>query len=199
MSKPGPEEDELKPSDAGYQITAKKSVQEYANLDAEDESLRKWKESLGIKGDAAPAGPKDDPRKVVVLSLALEVPGRQDVVMDVSSPAAIAKLQASKPIVIKEGATYQLKLRFKIQHEIVTGLKYLHVVKRLGVAVDKAEEMVGSYGPQEAAYEKKFPAEEAPSGMMARGTYDVRSAFIDDDKVRHLEWAWKMEIKKDWS
>lgn len=175
-----------------------------------------YKQSLGIKSDAAAASSSDDPRKVVVISLAMEVAGRPDIVMDVSTPgaccfgrfkrpnemfpfsfflvphlsAAVAKLQQAKPVVIKEGTTYTLKLTFKIQHEIVTGLKYLHVVKRMGLAVDKAEEMVGSYGPQVASYEKRFPPDEAPSGMMARGTYDVRSAFIDDDNVRHLEWTW---------
>jgi hypothetical protein len=50
----------------------------------------------------------------------------------------------------------------RIQHDVVSGLKYLHVVKRSGIkgtslptrvvltiffTVDKMEEMVGSYGP----------------------------------------------------
>lgn len=60
------------------------------------------------------------------------------------------------------------------------------------------EEMVGSYGPNAEAYTKKFPLEEAPSGMIARGSYAVRSRFIDDDKVCHLEWDWTFSIKKDW-
>lgn len=38
-----------------------------------DESLRKWKESLGLKAGATASS---DPRKVVVLSLAMEVAGR---------------------------------------------------------------------------------------------------------------------------
>ena len=32
----------------GYKITEKKSIQEYQNLDANDESLKRWKESLGL-------------------------------------------------------------------------------------------------------------------------------------------------------
>lgn len=40
--------------------------------------------------------------------------------------------------------------------------------------VDKTEEMIGSYGPSAEAYEKKFLAEEAPSGMLARGHYDAK-------------------------
>ena len=46
---------------AGYKPTAAKSVDEYAKMDAEDESLARWKASLGIAPGAstAPAsGPK---------------------------------------------------------------------------------------------------------------------------------------------
>ena len=42
---------------AGYKPTAVKSIDEYANLDAEDESLARWKASLGIvPGNAAAPG-----------------------------------------------------------------------------------------------------------------------------------------------
>ena len=73
------------------------------------------------------------------------------------------------------------------------------MVKRAGIKVDRAEEMVGSYGPAADPYEKKFPMEEAPSGMLARGTYHVVSRFVDDDKTVHLEWKWSFAIKKDWN
>jgi hypothetical protein len=45
---------------AGYAPGAKKSLAEYAQLDAEDESLARWKASLGIQAGAAgvPMGPK---------------------------------------------------------------------------------------------------------------------------------------------
>lgn len=45
---------------AGYKPGAAKSVDEYAKLDAEDESLARWKASLGIvPGASGPAtGPK---------------------------------------------------------------------------------------------------------------------------------------------
>jgi hypothetical protein len=50
--------------------------------------------------------------------------------------------------------------------------------------------MIGSYAPQEKPYEKKFATEQAPSGMLARGHYVVRSKFFDDDKTVHLDWEW---------
>lgn len=43
---------------------------------------------------------------------------------------------------------------------VVSGLKYLHVVKRKGIKMDKMEEMMGSYGPSADTYEKKFLPEE---------------------------------------
>ena len=57
--------------------------------------------------------------------------------------------------------------------------KLLHVVKKMGLKVDKLEEMVGSYGPNAQPYTKTFSLEEAPSGMLARGSYAVKSRFID--------------------
>lgn len=47
----------------GYKPGEAKSADEYANLDAEDESLARWKASLGIvPGATAPAvGPKVHP------------------------------------------------------------------------------------------------------------------------------------------
>lgn len=48
--------------------------------------------------------------------------------------------------------------------------------------MDKMEQMLGSYGPQEAPYTKNFDPEESPSGLIARsGTYSVRSRVVDDD------------------
>lgn len=41
---------------AGYKPSAAKSADEYAQLDANDESLARWKASLGIVPGAATAG-----------------------------------------------------------------------------------------------------------------------------------------------
>ncbi|RIA98609.1 immunoglobulin E-set [Glomus cerebriforme] len=192
------QDDDLVPSQtAGYKVGEKKTLDEYKNLDSNDESLKKWKESLGL--NAAVTGPTDDPRRVVILQIALEVPGRDDVGLDLSTPELLENVK-NKPFTIKEGVEYRMKVKFRIQHEVVSGLKYLQVVKRKGIRVDKTEEMIGSYGPNPTSepYEKKFMTEEAPSGMLARGHYDAKSKFIDDDGVTHIEWSWSFDIKKDW-
>lgn len=76
--------------------------------------------------------------------------------------------------------------------------RYIQVAKRAGVKVDKLEQMVGSYPPSAQAMTKRFPAEEAPSGMLARGSYNCRSRLTDDDNVVHADFEWKFSIAKDW-
>ena len=58
--------------------------------------------------------------------------------------------------------------------------------------------MVGSYPPKMELQSYTTPAEDAPSGMLARGSYTIQSLFTDDDKHEHLKWEWSFEIKKDW-
>lgn len=61
--------------------------------------------------------------------------------------------------------------------------------------------MLGSYPPQEAPQEVVWPRhgwEEAPSGMLARGSYKSTIKFIDDDDVTHLQFDYGFSIKKDW-
>ncbi|PWW77685.1 rho guanidine dissociation inhibitor [Tuber magnatum] len=197
------QEDELKPSTTeGYKVGEKKSVDEYAKLDAEDESLTRWKQSLGIGVGSAGGslGKPGDKRKVVILQLCLLINGRDDVAIDLDTPEYIEKL-SGKPFTIKEGAEYRMRVRFRVQHEVISGLRYLQLVKRKGIKVDKSEEMMGSYGPNTSGnpyYEKTFAEEEAPSGMLFRGSYNALSRFMDDDSNIHLEFNWSFEIKKSW-
>lgn len=85
-----------------------------------------------------------------------QVDGRADIIIDLSQPGQLENLK-SKPFTIKEGAKYRMKVKFKVQHQILSGLKYLQVVKRHGIS-QKSQEMIGSYGPNKTdmpVYEKK--------------------------------------------
>jgi len=191
--------DELATNTAeGFKVGEKKTLNELHSLDAEDESLAKWKASLGLTADAlgAPVDPNDT-RTVVIEELALEVAGRPDITVDLTLPGALATL-AKTPFIVKEGSKYEMRIKFRVQGAIISGLKYVHVVKRKGIPVDKVEEMMGSYGPRAAPHQKTLGIEEAPSGLLARGSYTAKSRFTDDDKNTHLEFDWVIEIKKDW-
>lgn len=82
------------------------------------------------------------------------------------------------PFVLKEGTNYKIELKFRVQHELVTGLKHVNTVYRKGIRVDKEETMIGSFGPQEQPHVVVVPRkgwDEAPHGMMARGKYKANS------------------------
>jgi len=68
------------------------------------------------------------------------VDGRSDIVIDLSKPGALDDLN-KHPFTIKEGATFRMKARFKVQHQILSGLKYVQVVSRMGVK-NKMQEMI---------------------------------------------------------
>ncbi|ODV77078.1 E set domain-containing protein [Suhomyces tanzawaensis NRRL Y-17324] len=197
-------EDDLVPESVeGYTVGEKKTIQEYTKLDAEDESLAKWKASLGLSDDSSAYPVKaGDTRKVVVVELGLEFPEQPELKpIVINLEDADGNTIAGKEIKfsIKERAVYQLVVKFRVQHEIVTGLKYLHSVKKAGIRVEKLEEPLGSYAPNtkdKPYYERKFPEVEAPSGMLARGNYSATSKFVDDDKHTHLTVPWSFTITK---
>ena len=80
----------------------------------------------------------------MIQSLALEVEGRPDIVVDLNTPGSVEKLK-TKPFTIKEGAKFRMKATFRVQHDVLSGLKYLEVVKRKGIRVGKDEEMILSF------------------------------------------------------
>ncbi|XP_023727382.1 rho GDP-dissociation inhibitor 1 isoform X1 [Cryptotermes secundus] len=186
-------------NDSNYKPPPEKTIEEILETDKEDESLRKYKEKL--LGDAKTGivvVEPNDPRKVIVKKLALCVPERPDLELDLTGDISQLKKQV---FVIKEGVSYRIRIDFIVQREIVHGLKYVQKTYRMGMpgtVVDKMSHMVGSYPPKMEIQSYTTPAEDAPAGMMARGNYTVQSLFTDDDKHEHLKWEWSFEIKKDW-
>ncbi|EGV62917.1 rho GDP dissociation inhibitor [Yamadazyma tenuis] len=198
-----PQEDDLVPeSIEGYVVGEKKTIEEYTNLDAEDESLAKWKASLGLTADGNAYPVKaGDKRKVVIVQMSLTFPDEPElkpIVIDLEDSQGNT-LNKEIKFSIKEKSVYQLNIQFRVQHEIITGLKYLHSVKKAGIRVDKLEEPLGSYAPNttdKPYYERSFPEVEAPSGMLARGSYSATTKFVDDDKTTHLSFPWSFQITK---
>ncbi|KAJ5897807.1 Rho GDP-dissociation inhibitor [Penicillium tannophilum] len=182
----------------GFKVGEKKTLEEYQELDKDDEAMVRWKASLGLNA-GNPIGKAGDP-KCLIKSLALRVEGRDDVKIELSSPEAVQELK-NKPFTIKEGAKFHIQVVFQVNHDVLSGLKYLQVVKRKGIRVSKDEEMLGSFAPntdQKPVYTKEFAEEEAPSGMLARGSYNAVSRFLDDDDHTHLMFEWAFQITKEW-
>ncbi|KAJ9118559.1 hypothetical protein QFC22_003779 [Naganishia vaughanmartiniae] len=171
MAAPRQTEDELLPSQTeGYKVGQEKTLAELNQLD-----------------------------KVVPIALFLESPTLQTPInLDLTLGPEGLKKHKKDPITIKEGADFSVGIKFRVENQIVSGMKYIQVVKRAGMTVDKDEVMIGSYGPQKDAHTKIFASEEAPSGMMARGTYNVRSRIVDDDGTIHMDFEWAFKIAKEW-
>lgn len=110
--------------------------------DAGDESLQRYKQSLGLGGGKDLSDPSDS-RVCIILSLTMDSPGRPPVTIDLSQPGSETSLK-DKPFKIKEGAKFTMSAQFKVQHEILSGLHYVQVVKRKGIRVSKDSEMIVS-------------------------------------------------------
>ncbi|XP_046522280.1 rho GDP-dissociation inhibitor 3 [Equus quagga] len=176
-----------------YRAPGRKSLLEIQQLDPDDQSLAKYKQAL-----LGPLPPVADPSlpNVQVTRLTLmseQAPG--PITMDLTGELAALKNQV---FILKEGVDYRVKITFKVNKEIVSGLRCLHHTYRQGLRVDKAVYMVGSYGPSAQEYEFVTPVEEAPRGALVRGAYVVTSFFTDDDRTDHLSWQWGLQICRDW-
>uniref|UniRef100_A0A6I8NN86 protein disulfide-isomerase n=1 Tax=Ornithorhynchus anatinus TaxID=9258 RepID=A0A6I8NN86_ORNAN len=122
------EEEEGDEVELAYQAPEKKSLQEIQQLDKDDESLTKYKQAL-----LGPVPEVVDPSlpgvQVIRLTLVCEeAPG--PITMDLAGDLEALKNQA---FVLKEGVDYRVKISFKVNKEIVCGLKYLHHTYRKGL------------------------------------------------------------------
>ncbi|CAJ0608985.1 unnamed protein product [Cylicocyclus nassatus] len=187
-------DDESEKSESHYKAPEKKTVSEILSADQDDESLAKYKATLLGSSPVDTVVDPMDPRIVIVKSITLLVPGRDDVTMELDNPSELGDATFK----LKEGCQYRLRFDFYVQREIVTGLKYIHKVSRHGVQVLKETFMVGSYAPKQELQSYTTPVEEAPSGMLHRGKYKVKSQMTDDDGHDWLTWCWITEISKDW-
>ena len=70
----------------------------------------------------------------------IQIEGRPDIIIDLSQPGQLDTLK-DKPFNIKEGTTFRMSVRFRVQHQILSGMKYLQVVKRMGIS-SKTQEMI---------------------------------------------------------
>lgn len=73
----------------------------------------------------------------------MDAPGRPPVTIDLSAPGSETTLK-DHPFKIKEGAKFTMTATFKVQHEILSGLHYIQIVKRKGIRVSKESEMIVS-------------------------------------------------------
>lgn len=182
------------------QLKGSRNVADIMAKDAEDESLRKYKESLLGSAAHGDLGDVSDPRRLIVDEFRVVfAPEEQqeDIVHTLSTDAGIEKL-AKDGITMKEGSKFKFRISFRVQHELIAGIRYVNLVKGI-VASEREELVIGSYPPSSQTQSFEFPKwdyNEAPKGMMMRGKYKVNNSFIDSDKVTHLQFQYELNIRK---
>merc|ERR1711916_44246 len=138
--------------------------------------------------------PADDPRRVVIESMELLIKGSDTPSkMALDTPENIKKA-AETVWDIPEGSDYTILFNFRVQHEIVSGLRFNLKIKK-GPFSTTDKEMLGSYAPDGITKTHKVEAT-APSGMAKRGTYNCTGSFLDDDGNQYVTWTYKIKISK---
>jgi Rho GDP-dissociation inhibitor len=103
--------------------------------------MQRYKQSLGLGGAGKDLSDPKDPRHCIILSLTMDSEGRPPVTIDLAAKGSETTLK-DKPFKIKEGVKFSMTAKFKVQHEILSGLHYVQVVKRKGIRVSKDQEMI---------------------------------------------------------
>ncbi|OQR81610.1 rho GDP-dissociation inhibitor [Thraustotheca clavata] len=174
------------------------SVEELLCQDQEDESLQRYKATLLGAAASGDLGDVTDSRQVVVEEFKVVFEdNRQDIVYHLDTDDGIAHLM-NTPFSMEEGVKYKFAIRFRVNREIVSGLRFQNKVKKHLLAV-KEEIVLGSYAPQSTSYEFLFPRHqwtESPSGMLYRGKYRAECKFIDSENTEHLSFSYSFDIKK---
>ena len=169
----GASSDALETERDGYIAPEKKSVEELmASKEGEDEAMQKYKASL-LGAAAAGGGATDDPRRVVITQLDIVINGRDPITIDMTEEKNIG---GGLTIQLKEGCEYKTQLTFRVQNELISGLKYKNIVSRGPVPVLKVNEMLGSYGPDpKKTNQIIFPRREWEDGERHRRASNRRS------------------------
>jgi len=198
---PDGEEVKTEEKEDDYKISDKATgkVDEILQQDAEDESLRKYKEQLLGAAAHGDLGDVNDPRRVIIkeFKVTFEDSSMPDIVFNLDTPEGL-ELMSTTGITLKEGCKYKFTLSFRVQHELVPCIKYVNKLKR-GIFSISEELVLGSYAPQTALHTFEFPRwgfNEAPKGMMYRGKYVATDKFVDSEKVCHLEYSYPVNITK---
>ncbi|KAK8833982.1 hypothetical protein M9Y10_037465 [Tritrichomonas musculus] len=174
-----------------------KTVDEFLNRKDEDESVRKWKESL--LGDAANADPalthpKDDPRLVIPKEFKVIIHGGKTHTYDLQNKDSLNDLKKNG-YELKEGQVFHYQITFLVHHDLVLGLKLKTKSKKM-IAKQEAVFDIGSYPPTIAPIVKDLEECEVPTGSMTRGTYKVDNSIEDDMQRTHLKFESKFTISK---
>lgn len=172
------------------------TMADFLEKEKNDPAMVAYLKALGIDPDYV--APKDDPRRVVISKLEVVFKDHANAVLALAtvSPSTLFHFQRQHisallhtnahtqesdvkkaketPLVIKEGAEYKIRVHFRVQHQLVAGLKIVSSVSKMGKKLQSDTDMLGSYPPKTDFTSLDIGGGdfvEAPTGMLARGEY----------------------------
>ncbi|MFF4324614.1 hypothetical protein [Streptomyces sp. NPDC001568] len=122
---------------------------------------------------------------------------RPAVVRQLDSAEALAAIKTDE-FVLPEGCHYRITVDFRVDDATVAGVVYTNKVYRKGVRVARDELMLGSFPKQEKPQSVTFPRhgwEDAPSGMLNRGSYTAKAELHEDGGKALAEFEYAFNIK----
>jgi len=178
-----------------YQPPKDVPISEIMQKDQDDQSLNEYKKKL-LGGAINVIIEPTDPSRLILKRLIL-VPDDHDEISFDLNESNLDKIK-DQVIVLKEGSNYRIKLEFYVQRDIISGLRFVQSSYKGPIRTDKSVYMLGSRAPKGELQEYLSEKEITPSGMIARGKYNMKSSILDDDKNVYAKWDWTLEIAKDW-
>lgn len=196
MSKEGDNSFENEESEfsSKYQPPKDVPISEIMQKDMDDQSLNEYKKKL-LGGAINVIIEPSDPSRLILKRLILLPDNHPEISFDLTQ-----RLDKFKDhvITLKEGSSYRIKLEFYVQRDIISGLRFVQSSYKGPLRTDKSIYMLGSRAPKGELQEYISEKELTPSGMMARGKFNMKSQILDDDKNKYANWEWTLEIAKDW-
>ena len=162
--------------------------------EVEDESLKKWRDSILKNADDPRANPADDPRRVILKEFSVVIQDGPTHVYDLSSQEELNKLK-NEPYFLKEGCTFHYELSFYVHHELAIGLK-MRVKSRKFIGSNEEVFDIGSFPQSPEIITKSMMECEVPSGFMARGSYTVTNTIVNNNGETIFAFDSKFEIVK---
>lgn len=183
-------------ADGSLKLSSELSVgpHEQVEKDKDDRSLSDCKQQVLRSIDISTVSESKE-GEVKVLSMSILSPGCTDVVLAIPFPTTTSKATL---FTLKEGSKYRTIFHFTASNNVVHGLCYTYTVWKAGVRVCNIKKMMGTFSPREEPYTFELEEGTTPSGFFARGSFLVRSKFVDNDGKCYLDTTYYFDIRKDW-
>ncbi len=164
------------------------------NKDKEDESLVNYKNKLLGNLDAIV---EESPAEVEIYSIEFVCEDRDEgnIILNFKEDEEMKK---AEEFVLKEGSKFNIRITFKVHNDIVYGLKFANIVKKLKITAQKDEHVMGTFAPTKDAHVFNLPESHAPEGFFQRGSYKGKAMLIDSDGMVHLQFKYPFKISKKW-